>query len=665
MPLYTFTDGTAADEFTFDNGGITGTTGPTLSQCRTSYGGSLNDGSWWNDNSNNWLDMTTNGIQKWIVPQSGTYSIEVWGAAGGGSQYTSGGSGQKIKSEFELFENDVISILVGQMGNTITHYNSGGGGGTTVFKSGLNITGGGGGGSGYNTTANQGSGSLANSHAPAYSGTATGGNDGWNGKYSSTHGIPTNTAGGGDGGTNGLGGKVAVHVNANSSSGRSGGGGGGYSGDGDSSTYTGTSNTTRIGRGGLAFINGGVGGASEVVGYVMNGGFGGGGSGDWHWWTGGGGGGGYSGGGGGNHYGGGGGGSSTSSAATVTTVGTNTSHGRVIIKAVAYSVASIPNNNISLSILKSMYIDSGITSATGHANLIGALYTFTAHTFTNCGKSGRNGPTYTECINDYGSSGNWWNNTDYYDVVGSAASNGIQLWTVPATGDYYIDAYGASGGDSVPYNNNQWLGGRGARMKGLFTLTGGDKYMILIGQEGSAGVTPAAVLSLGSSGGGGTFFIKGDDYTNGAFSNLLIAAGGGGGGDVRNPEGLDKMLLIPRVIPAPLVVAAGHTVVVEVEVLQLLVGVTVTVPRPLQADMQLLLVDRAVSTGSGARILGLMVVSVVVVEPQSMRVEVVADAMVVQVQILIMPLRMEKAVDLVIRARQSSTMRAITGTVRL
>ena len=100
MPLYTFTDGTTPDQFTFTNCGKTGPTGPSLSDCRTSYGGSLNDGSWWNDNSNNWLDMTTNGIQKWIVPQSGTYSIEVWGAAGGGSQYTSGGSGQKIKSEF-------------------------------------------------------------------------------------------------------------------------------------------------------------------------------------------------------------------------------------------------------------------------------------------------------------------------------------------------------------------------------------------------------------------------------------------------------------------------------------------------------------------------------------------------------------------------------------
>ncbi len=124
MPLYTFTDGTTPDQFTFTNCGKTGTTGPSLSQCRTSYGGSLNDGSWWNDTTNNWLDMTTNGIQKWTVPQSGTYSIEVWGAAGGGSQYTSGGSGLKIRSEFEIFENGPGSCRVDFYENSSSISNS-------------------------------------------------------------------------------------------------------------------------------------------------------------------------------------------------------------------------------------------------------------------------------------------------------------------------------------------------------------------------------------------------------------------------------------------------------------------------------------------------------------------------------------------------------------
>ena len=62
--------------------------------------------------------------------------------------------------------------------------------------------------------------------------------------------------------------------------------------------------------------------------------------------------------------------------------------------------------------------------------------------------------------------------------------------------------------------NGSYAGGKGARMKGDFTLTKGTVLKILVGQQGVAG--------QGGSGGGGTFITKSDN-------TALIVAGGGGG----------------------------------------------------------------------------------------------------------------------------------------
>ena len=151
------------------------------------------------------------------------------------------------------------------------------------------------------------------------------------------------------------------------------------------------------------------------------------------------------------------------------------------------------------------------------------------HRFTNCDKTGMNGPTLAECTGFYGGSGNWWNNPDNFNVI-----DGIQVWTVPKTGDYQIEAAGASGGDGADFDTEGKTGGKGAVMGGTFNLLVGNKYMILIGQQGSVGYS----YPYGSGGGGGTFFLKGEDYQqitgpyetdNEHPSNLLIAAGGGAG----------------------------------------------------------------------------------------------------------------------------------------
>ena len=128
---------------------------------------------------------------------------------------------------------------------------------------------------------------------------------------------------------------------------------------------------------------------------------------------------------------------------------------------------------------------------------------FTA-VFTNLGESGEKGPD---------SVGSHYTGQDHDGQV--TVSNGIQLWTVPHTGEYRIETIGASGGYSKDSVIN---GGRGARMIGNFMLTKGENISILVGQRGEK----AYYNKKTGSGGGGTFVVRGDNKP-------LIIAGGGGG----------------------------------------------------------------------------------------------------------------------------------------
>ena len=142
-----------------------------------------------------------------------------------------------------------------------------------------------------------------------------------------------------------------------------------------------------------------------------------------------------------------------------------------------------------------------LVAAPAHA----ALYSFSSHTFTSCGTSGRTGPAQTTCRSAYSTA---WDETDgYFTVV-----NGIQNWTVPVTGRYYIDAYGAGGGGT--------LGGGGARIADTFNLYEGEVIKILVGQ------TPATSAANANAGGGATFVVKSTDTST---ASILVIAGGGGG----------------------------------------------------------------------------------------------------------------------------------------
>ena len=101
-------------------------------------------------------------------------------------------------------------------------------------------------------------------------------------------------------------------------------------------------------------------------------------------------------------------------------------------------------------------------------------------------------------------------------------SNGTQIWSVPVTGRYIIEAFGASGANGTDFNQSEWrIGGLGAKMEGTFALLKGIKLKILIGQEGHR---TADFGDKPGGGGGGTFVTLLDD------TPLIIAGGGGGGG---------------------------------------------------------------------------------------------------------------------------------------
>jgi hypothetical protein len=125
--------------------------------------------------------------------------------------------------------------------------------------------------------------------------------------------------------------------------------------------------------------------------------------------------------------------------------------------------------------------------------------------FTTCGQVGQFGPSQAQCDAAYG--------------VGNQLSGkvtvtaGIQHWTVPSSGTYRIEAWGAEGGTLPSYGP----AGKGAHVRGDVMLNQGDVLRVLVGQRGK---TPAQTYDIG--GGGGSFVVLQ------AGNVPKIVAGGGG-----------------------------------------------------------------------------------------------------------------------------------------
>ena len=139
--------------------------------------------------------------------------------------------------------------------------------------------------------------------------------------------------------------------------------------------------------------------------------------------------------------------------------------------------------------------------------IIAALFTQVSaqnsYTFSTAGATGQFGPTQAQLDAQY-------TGTNLQGAVTS--SNGIQLWTVPSTGNYSVEATGGQG--YGPF------GGRGAKIKGEFLLNAGDVLKIIVGQAGP--IFSQASYDHQFGGGGGSFI------TDNSNTPLLIAGGGGG-----------------------------------------------------------------------------------------------------------------------------------------
>jgi hypothetical protein len=76
------------------------------------------------------------------------------------------------------------------------------------------------------------------------------------------------------------------------------------------------------------------------------------------------------------------------------------------------------------------------------SNTPGSSYNFDNFMFTTAGLTGPFGPTLLQLQNQYNAT-SWTQNTNYLNIL----TQGIQLWTVPVSGNYRIIAAGAKGSE--------------------------------------------------------------------------------------------------------------------------------------------------------------------------------------------------------------------------
>ena len=292
--------------FEFSNAGATGRLGPSQSNVDNAYNGTNLAGK----------VGAVGGIQSWIVPYSGTYTVEAAGAKGGDGGGNNPGKGALQIGDFELQAGTNLKVVVGQVGSLSKQgccwkYGCSGGGGASWVYTDANadlplLIAAGGGGHAENATAGHGSATTGANAATGGSGTSGSGGNGGNGgsagptshSYSPGAGgagwltngqtAPTIRNPGGKGGKaprNGAEGGFGTHNNygaehcsggfggggAGSDNTGAGGGGGGFNGGGGGRNYAGGGSWGAGGGGGS--YNGGAnqsnqGGTNDSHGYV-------------------------------------------------------------------------------------------------------------------------------------------------------------------------------------------------------------------------------------------------------------------------------------------------------------------------------------------------------------------------------------------------------------
>ena len=130
-----------------------------------------------------------------------------------------------------------------------------------------------------------------------------------------------------------------------------------------------------------------------------------------------------------------------------------------------------------------------------------------------------------------------------------AYTGNVQAYTIPVTGTYRIELWGASGGDVGPYK-----GGLGGYTSGYIHLQEGQVLYFYVGGEGSqssiggwngGGDLTSGQEAFGASGGGATDVR----LVSGAWNNIdslksrIMVAGGGGGANYRNVTSATDLVL--------------------------------------------------------------------------------------------------------------------------
>jgi hypothetical protein len=137
---------TLPSSFIFTNANTSGVNGPTLSNLQSEYSSYP-----WTQNTS-YLNVVTQGYQRWTVPFTGTYRIIAGGAKGGNStNLSAGGRGVVVSTTLSLTQGDTINIVVGQTGLNGTSYGGGGGGTFVAYTNNSPILVAGGGGGVWNT----------------------------------------------------------------------------------------------------------------------------------------------------------------------------------------------------------------------------------------------------------------------------------------------------------------------------------------------------------------------------------------------------------------------------------------------------------------------------------------------------------------------------------
>ena len=442
---------------------------------------------------------TTTGETTYTALATGTYKLEVWGAQGGNS----GGYGAYSTGSVSLSKGDVLYINVGGSGSGVTGgYN---GGGTA-------LTGGYGGGGATHIASESGLLSTFSSKLSNVLIIAGGGG-----------GKGAAGAGGNGGGINGGSGVDGACSNK--------AGGGATQTSGGSCVDGSWCNNGSFGTGGAGknSNNGGAGG----------GGLYGGGSGT-----------------GGNCYGGGGGGSGYIGNSRLTDkymycYNCTTSDATDTKTYATANVSDIPTSNYAKSgsgaakIISYSNISNTMTYGTKYSNFPNPKkdeFTFDGWYTEPDGK----GKKITE--NTILTNSNehtlyaYWKQPTEYNTPGS------YTYTIPQTGLYKLETWGAQGG-TVTYGSNTYRGGYGGYSTGNVFLTKGDVLYLNIGGVGTGGIS-SSTFAGGYNGGGAISATNGTDHYHASgggathiatksgllstlssnLDSILIVSGGGGGG---------------------------------------------------------------------------------------------------------------------------------------